>query len=221
VRVGDLNILIDAGPDFRQQAIRAKIEDVDAVLITHHHFDHVVGLDDLRPFIFHNRAKIPCYAVPESADALRTMFGYIFQDGSYPGVPRLEMNDVEGPFDVESRSSSGEKIRITPIPAMHGSLNVLGFRIGKFAYLTDVSAIPFASRSLLEDLDVLVLDGLRDRPHPMHLTIEHACELAFDIGAKQTYLTHFSHEILHAELEERLPEGISAAFDGLEFSASI
>ncbi len=221
IRVGGINILIDAGPDFRQQAMRSGIEDVDAILITHHHFDHVVGLDDLRPFIFQNRRKIPCYAVPQSADALRDMFSYIFRDGNYPGVPRLEMHDVEGPFDVASRSEDDLAVRIIPIPAVHGSLNVLGFRIGGFAYMTDVSDVPFASRNLLEDLDVLVLDALRDRPHPMHMTVDRATEVAAEIGAKQTYFTHFSHEILHSELESRLPEGMAPAYDGLEITARL
>jgi len=221
VSVGDVNLLIDAGPDFRQQAMRAAIKQVDAVLITHHHFDHVVGLDDLRPFLFHNRAKIPCFAVGTSAAVLRNMFSYIFRDGSYPGVPRLELHEVGGPFVVSNRSDNGQSVEVIPIPAVHGSLNVLGFRIGRFAYMTDVSDVPFASMGLLEDLDVLVLDALRDRPHPMHMTFEQSITLAKSIGARKTYFTHMSHEILHAELEARLPKGMAPAFDGLQFEAGL
>jgi len=221
VSVGDVNLLIDAGPDFRQQAMRAEIKQVDAVLITHHHFDHVVGLDDLRPFLFDKRTKIPCFTVGTSAAALRNMFGYIFRDGSYPGVPRLELHEVEGPFVVSNRSGNGQSVEVTPIPAVHGSLHVLGFRIGRFAYMTDVSDIPYASMGLLEDLDVLVLDALRDRPHPMHMTIEQSITLAKSIGARKTYFTHMSHEILHTELEARLPQGMAPAFDGLQFEAGL
>ncbi len=221
VQVGGVNILIDSGPDFRQQAFRAGIEHVDVVLITHHHFDHVVGMDDLRPYLFANRTPIPMFANPGSAEVLRDMFSYIFRDGSYPGVPRLEMNDVRGPFSVTSRTDPDRTVPIIPVPAVHGSLDILGFRIGNFAYMTDVSEIPNASLSLLQDLDVLVLDALRDRPHPMHMTIDEAVGMAEVIGAKQTYFTHMSHEILHADFEARLDEGMAPAYDGLTFEASV
>jgi phosphoribosyl 1,2-cyclic phosphate phosphodiesterase len=221
VQAGGVNVLIDTGPDFRQQAFRAGIEHIDAVLITHHHFDHVVGMDDLRPFLLFNRSPIPIYAEPGSADVLRSMFSYIFRDGSYPGVPRLEMNEIRGPFEVASREDNSHRLPITPIPAVHGSLDMLGFRIGGFAYLTDVSEIPNASFALLEDLDVLVLDALRDRPHPMHLTIDQAKEVAGRIGARQTYFTHMSHEILHVDFEKRVGEGMAPAFDGLVFEAGL
>lgn len=220
VQAGGVHLLIDTGPDFRQQAFRSGIKQVDAVLITHHHFDHVMGMDDLRPFLFSNRTAIPVHAEPGSADVLRSMFSYIFRDGSYPGVPRLEMHEIRGPFEVTSREDVNRSIRITPIPAVHGSLDMLGFRIGGFAYLTDVSEIPHASFSLLDDLDVLVLDALRDRPHPMHMTIDQAVAVAGKIGAKQTYFTHMSHEILHADFEKRVPAGMSPAYDGLVFEAS-
>ena len=221
VEAGDVSVLIDIGPDFRQQAFRAGIEHIDAVLVTHHHFDHVVGMDDLRPYLFHNRMPIPLYAERGSADTLRNMFSYIFRDGSYPGVPRLEMNDIAGPFTVGSRTNPDAMLAITPIPVVHGSLDILGFRIGNFAYLTDVSMIPNASFSLLEDLDVLVLDALRDRPHPMHMTINTAVETAKRIGARQTWFTHMSHEVLHTDFEARLGPGMAPAHDGLVFEASL
>ena len=220
VEAGGVNILIDIGPDFRQQAFRAGIEHIDAVLITHHHFDHVVGMDDLRPYLFFNRSPIPLHAEQGSADILRSMFGYIFRDGSYPGVPNLEMHDVAGPFEVASREDPSKTLRIIPIPVVHGSLDILGFRIGGFAYLTDVSKIPNASFGLLKDLDVLVLDALRDRPHPMHMTIDKAIEVAGRIGARQTWFTHMSHEVLHSAFEARVPEGMAPAYDGLVLEAS-
>jgi len=221
VQAGGVNLLIDSGPDFRQQAFRAGIGQVDVLLITHHHFDHVVGMDDLRPYLFSNRTPIPVHAEPESAEVLRNMFSYIFRDGTYPGVPRLDMHDVRGPFDAFSREDPDRSVRIIPVPAVHGSLDILGYRIGKFAYLTDVSQIPNASFDLLEDLDVLVLDALRDRPHPMHMTIGKAIETAKRIGARQTYFTHMSHEILHVDFEERLGDGMAPAYDGLTFEADL
>jgi len=217
VEVDGVHILIDAGPDFREQALLYGIRDVDAVLITHHHFDHVVGLDDLRPFLFENRTAIPCYAMENSADVLRSMFGYIFRDGSYPGVARLDMHTVEGPFEVASRSSSA-RVQIIPVPAMHGSLPVLGYRIGAFAYLTDVSEIPYGSRSLLEDLDVLVLDALRPKPHPMHFSIDQAVEEARRIGARETRFIHMAHGVRHDDVNASLPDGMRLGYDGMRFS---
>jgi len=219
VDVDGVKLLIDAGPDFRRQALETGVSDVDAVLITHHHFDHVVGLDDLRPYLFGGRPRIPVFAMPTSAEILASMFSYIFRDGSYPGVPRLELREVRGPFTVGARESDAG-VRVRPIPAVHGSLDVLGFRIGGFAYLTDVSDIPEASLELLDDLDVLVLDALRERPHPMHLTLDRAQEYARRIGAGRTVFTHMAHDILHAEVDERLPEGMELGYDGLAFETS-
>ena len=218
VEAEGVRLLIDAGPDFRRQALDFDVPDVDAVLITHHHFDHVVGLDDLRPFLFGGRPRIPIYAMPSSANVLASMFSYIFRDGSYPGVPRLELKEIRGPFSVKARESDAD-VRVRPIPAVHGSLDILGFRIGGFAYLTDVSDIPEASLELLGDLDVLVLDALRERPHPMHLTLDDAQAYARRIGARRTLFTHMTHDILHAEVEARLPDGMELGFDGQTFEA--
>ncbi len=213
---GAVRLVIDTGPDFRQQALTYGVEAVDAVLVTHHHFDHVVGLDDLRPFFFGNPRPIPIYASPETAAVLREMFGYIFRDGTYPGISKLELREVEtGPFVVESRYSGGGRVEVTPIPAMHGALPVLGYRVGRFAYLTDVSAIPEASMPLLEGLDVLVLDALRRAPHPTHLSLDEATALAWKVGARETYFVHMTHSVLHAEEDAALPEGIHLAYDGL------
>jgi phosphoribosyl 1,2-cyclic phosphate phosphodiesterase len=207
-------MLIDAGPDFRTQALRYGVDDVDAVLITHHHFDHVAGLDDLRPLLFRNRAAIPCYAVQNTVETLTDMYPYIFRDGSYPGVARLTLRTVEGPFSVSARSGAPASVHVIPIPAMHGTLPILGFRIGSFAYLTDVSDVPFASRHLLEDLDLLVLDALREQPHPMHLSFSQAIDLASSIGARETWFIHMTHGVLHADVDADLPEGMSLGWDG-------
>jgi len=215
VRTQGVSVLIDAGPDFRYQAMRAGIERIDAVLLTHHHFDHVVGLDDLRPYLFRNRRPIPCYGPRSTVDVVEEMFGYIFRDGSYPGVPKLRLEAVDTPFSVSSRDSDDVKIEVTPIPAVHGDTEVFGYRIGRFAYITDVSAIPESSMPLLDGLDVLVLDALRHDPHPMHQTIAAATDTAIRVGAGHTYFIHMTHSVLHAEEDALLPECVSLAYDGL------
>ena len=212
---GPVHLVIDTGPDFRQQALRFGIEAMDAVLVTHHHFDHVVGLDDLRPFFFHNRRPIPVYAPPNTAAVLSEMFGYIFRDGTYPGIAKLELHEVTESWTVKSREDSEAAVEVVPIPAFHGTLPVYGYRIGRFAYLTDVSAIPEESLPLLEELDVLVLDALRHEPHPTHFTIEEAVAVAQRIGARSTYFIHMTHSLLHAETDAALPEGIHLGYDGL------
>jgi len=219
VEVGRLRLLIDAGPDFRYQAIRENIGRIDAVLITHHHFDHVAGLDDLRPFLFQNRAPIPCYAPESTVRVLRNTFGYIFKDAHYPGVPRLSLRAVDGPFEVTSRDGDEASVTVVPVPALHGELDVLGYRIGKFAYVTDVSSIQDASLPLLEDLDILVLDALRHEPHPMHLSIDEAVDVARRIGATNTYFIHMTHSVLHEEVDAQLPDGIALGYDGLTVRA--
>ena len=217
VEVGGVHLVIDTGPDFRRQALRENIRRVDAVLFTHHHFDHIVGLDDLRPFFFDNRTPIPCYARPNTAAVLREMFRYIFRDGSYPGVANLALHEVEGAFRVQSRYTT-DVAAIEPIDVFHGDLPLYGYRIGRFAYLTDTSRIPEESFHRLQGLDVLVLDALRHEPHRTHFTIEEAVAMAQRIGARQTYFVHMTHSVLHAEEDACLPEGIALGYDGLSFS---
>ena len=220
VEVAGQGIIIDTGPDFRRQALRTGIKRVDAVLFTHHHFDHVVGLDDLRPFFFRNRRPIPCYARANTAGVLQTMFPYIFRDGSYPGVPRLELCAVDGAFEVPNRYGDGPHVQIQPVEVLHGDLPMHGYRIGAFAYLTDTSRIPETSFAQLEGLDVLVLDALRHEPHPTHFTFDEAVAAARRIGARQTYFIHMTHNVLHAEEDARLPEGIALGYDGLSFEVA-
>ena len=214
-----MSLLVDAGPDLRTQALQSGMQQVDAVLITHHHFDHVVGLDDLRPYFFGNTSPIPCYAQQETADTLRSMFRYIFQDGSYPGVARLEMYDVAAPFEVSSRYGLSASVWVQPIPAFHGRMPIFGFRVGNFAYLTDTNRIPPESLELLRGLDVLVLDALRHEPHRSHFTIAEAIAVVEELAPRQTYFTHMTHSMLHAEEDAKLPAGIALGYDGLQFTA--
>ncbi len=215
IEVNGVHLLVDAGPDLRTQALRTSMEKVDAVLLTHHHFDHVVGLDDLRPFFFDNRAPIPCYANQDTVTTLRTMFGYIFEDGSYPGVSKLELHQIDGPFDVVSRYDPANSVSITPLDVFHGNTPVLAFRIGNFAYVTDTNRIPEESFSLLKGVEILVLDALRHEPHRTHYTITEAVEVSRRINARETYFIHMTHSLLHAEEDKKLPEGMYLGYDGL------
>lgn len=210
-----VHIVIDTGPDFRQQALQYDIRRVDGVLFTHHHFDHVVGLDDLRPYCFDNDNPVRCYARENTADVLGRMFTYIFDDGSYPGVPNLVLETVADRFVVTSRYDDRKSVEVVPIEVDHGNLTMFGYRIGKFAYLTDTNAIPDSSLEKLRGLDVLVLDALRDRPHPTHFTINEAVDVAHQIGASQTFFVHMTHSVLHEEVNSRLPQGMALAYDGL------
>jgi phosphoribosyl 1,2-cyclic phosphate phosphodiesterase len=214
--VGPVHLQIDAGPDFRAQALRAALPTVDAVLITHEHFDHVVGLDDLRPFFFQDRTPIPVHAAPRTAAALADMFSYIFRDGSYPGSSRLELHEAREPFLVRSRSLPGAQVQVAPVPALHGRLPVLGFRVGHLAYLTDISHLPDASLPLLDGVRTLVLDGLRAETHPTHLSFTDAAAVAARVGARETWLVHMTHTVRHAEVD--LPDGLQLAYDGLVLS---
>lgn len=217
-KAGDVHLQIDTGPDFRMQALRFGVAVVDALLVTHEHFDHIVGLDDLRPFFFQDPSPIPVFAQPSTADALRAMFRYVFER-TYPGSSRLDLHEVaEAPFTVASRTMPEAQVRVTPIPAKHGAIPVLGFRIGAFAYLTDVNAIPEASLRQLDGVDTLVLDGLRRTPHPTHFTFDDAIATARRVGARDTVFVHMTHSVLHTEDDATLPEGIRLGFDGLVLS---
>lgn len=230
IEVNGLHIVIDTGPDFRLQALRHQIRQVDAVLFTHHHFDHVVGMEDLRPYLFYNPNPIPCYTSPDTARYLQHMFGYIFEDGSYPGVPKLTLKPVLTAFEAVGRYGEGtnlanakppsrlnetECVQILPIPIFHGKLPIYGYRIGGFAYLTDCSEIPESSFGLLKGLEILVLDALRPTPHPTHFSIAQAVAAAERIGAKETYFIHMAHQVLHERETAGLPAHMFLAYDGL------
>lgn len=210
IQYGDTSLLVDTSPELRLQCLANNVRRADAVLYTHHHIDHVAGLDDLRRFNWVQDQAIPCYGQPATLERLRTMFSYVFDcDPAYPSaIPRLEPREITGPFEIGGRV-------VTPIPLLHGTLPVLGFRVGRFAYCTDVSTIPDSSWALLADLDVLILDALRKRPHPTHFNIDQAIEHARRIGAGRTFFTHIAHELGHDETNQALPSGMALAHDGL------
>jgi phosphoribosyl 1,2-cyclic phosphate phosphodiesterase len=206
------NIVIDTTPDFRAQVLRAQIERLDAIVYTHGHADHILGLDDVRPFNYHQKAAIPLYASRAAFAIIERIFRYAF-DGRVrkTGVPKLEVNLIEeAPFEAAG-------VPFQPIPLMHGEETIFGFRFGGVAYLTDHSEIPPASMDLLQGLDVLFLDALRHKPHPTHSTVRNSIEIALLLRAKRTFFTHMSHDAgLHAVTEATLPPGVFLAYDGLE-----
>ncbi len=202
-------LLVDTPTELREQVLRLGLERVDGVLYTHAHADHVFGLDDLRIFNFRQRRDITCYGSPATLASLRRTFWYAFEDGQEGGgKPRLDLVPVAGPFEAAGAT-------IVPVPVLHGALEVLGYRLGPFAYVTDVSGIPEPSYELLAGVDVLVLGALRYRPHPTHFTIAEAVAAAQRIGARRTYFTHLAHDVDHTRLEVRLPPGIELGYDGL------
>lgn len=202
------NILIDTATDLRQQALRENITHIDAVLFTHTHADHIHGIDDLRPFNRSGTEPIPVFAGKAAVSAMKKNFAYIFGNGERSGYcPRLTLAPIEEPFELFG-------LPITPIPLQHGNGTSLGFRCGPIAYLTDCSGIPDDSCPLLENLDVLILDALRFRPHASHFNIAESIRVAEQVGARRTLFTHLSHEVEHEKHSEGLPDGIEFAFDG-------
>ena len=211
IEVEDKHILIDCGPDFYYQALAHIHSLMDAVLITHEHYDHVGGLDDLRPFCF--RRDLPIYAEANVCEAIRTRMPYAFrEENRYPGVPKLYLTEITtAPFEAAG-------IPIIPIRVMHGRLPILGYRIGeRLGYVTDMLTMPDESYNALQGIDVLVINALRVDPHPTHQSISEALEAARRIGARETYFTHLAHHAgLHAELCQKLPPHVHLAYDGLE-----
>ena len=206
------NILIDTSTDLRWQALREDIRHVDAVLYTHSHADHLHGIDDLRGFNLRSQEPIPLYGSIRTLERVRDNFSYIFDDIENPGyVPRLALFPVEETFSLFD-------LQITPIPLFHGRMQAFGYRCGPFAYLTDCNEIPATSLDLLHGLELLVLDGLRFKPHTTHFNIAQAVQMAQRIGARQTLLTHLSHEVDHPRHNPQLPEGVEFAYDGQRLS---
>lgn len=211
VRYDGRAVLIDTTPDFRQQALRAGIERLDAILFTHSHADHIMGLDDVRPFNFRQKSKIPIYGSAETIEAIERSFRYIF-DGSDAEsmVPRLESHTLNGePFELFG-------LEFIPIALRHGRGSVFGFRFGAAAYLTDHSEIPEESLAKLRGLDVLFLDALRHRPHPTHTTVARSIEYVAQLAPRRAYFTHICHDLPHENTESRLPANVHLAYDGLE-----
>jgi phosphoribosyl 1,2-cyclic phosphate phosphodiesterase len=205
--------LIDTTPDLRLQLLRHPIPRLDFVLYTHSHSDHLMGLDDIRPFNFRQRQPIHAFASPPTAKAVRRAFGYIWESSQLGGgKPQLELHEIDGPFTHDG-------IDIVPLPVAHGDWTILGFRIGAFAYITDTNGIPPATMELLQGVDTLALDGLRPAPvHPTHFTIGQAVTAAQQIGARMTYLIHLTHEVDHETVDAMLPPNVRLAWDGLELT---
>ena len=203
--------VIDCGPDFRYQMLRANVSDLHGVLFTHEHADHVAGLDDIRPFVFKIGA-MPIYGVKRVMDDLQKRFAYVFETKNrYPGAPKVAINEIDlSPFEIGGKT-------ITPIEVMHGKLPVLGYRVDNFAYLTDVKTISETEKEKLKDLDVLVLSALRIEPHYSHLNLEEALQLIKELQPKKAYLSHISHKLgFHADVEKTLPSNVFLAYDELE-----
>ena len=209
VETAGASLVIDTSPDFREQALRFAIDRVDAVLYTHPHADHIFGLDDLRIYNFRQHASIPCFGSAETMNRMRQIFTYVFEGGQEGGgKPRLELVPVRAPFELLG-------LGVVPIPVAHGDMEVFGYRIGRFACVTDVNHISEASFALLAGVELLVLSALRYRPHPTHFSLAEAIAVAQRIGARRTLLTHIAHDIDHGRLEIPLPPGIELGYDGL------
>jgi phosphoribosyl 1,2-cyclic phosphate phosphodiesterase len=213
LRYGGRNVVVDTTPDFRQQALREKINRLDAVLFTHAHADHIMGLDDIRPYNLKQRTSVPLYATDETEMVLRKTFSYIF-DGEHTEstIPSVEMRPIRGGFDLFGRHVQTLELR-------HGRMAVQGFRFGSAAYLTDFSTVPPASKKLLKGLDHLILDALRYTIHPMHSNVAQSLALVEELRPARAWFTHICHDLGHEATNTRLPENVRLAYDGLTIEA--
>jgi phosphoribosyl 1,2-cyclic phosphate phosphodiesterase len=216
---GQQNVVIDTTPDFRAQALAAKLDRLDAVVLTHGHADHIFGFDDIRPFNIKQKIAMPVHGSSATLDTLRRTFSYAFDPAPLgTAIPLVELHAIDGPFERMG-------VTFTPVPAEHGDLTVLGFRFGRAAYLTDFSRVSDSSKKLLTDLDDFILDALRNTPHPMHQTVEQAIALVHELKPRRAWFTHISHELPHAATNERLAAlglpNVQLAYDGLEFEVTL
>ncbi|MDC7227985.1 MAG: MBL fold metallo-hydrolase [Spirochaetales bacterium] len=215
IQTENTSVIIDTSTDFRAQALREKIPSLDALFFTHCHADHIHGIDDIRPFTFHK--TIPVYGNEVTIKEFRNRFSYIFMDTQKGGgKPRISLNPISDKDTAERRTINIGDVELLPVPIKHGKLDVLGYRINNFAYLTDCNLIPESSYEKLDGVEYLVIDALRYQPHPTHFTIPEAIEASRRIGAGKTWLTHLCHDVGHEDLKQELPDGIAPAFDGLK-----
>jgi len=209
VQAGDISLVIDTGPDFRQQMLREQIATLDAVLFTHEHKDHTAGLDDIRAYNFRQHRDMPVYGRRTVLDVLQRDFAYAFAEYKYPGIPQMQLHEIDDqPFTVHG-------IQITPIEVLHYKLPVLGFRIGDFSYITDANYIPADQLDKIRGSRIIVFDALQQEPHLSHFTLSQAVEILTDLQPEQAYLTHISHRMgLHIEINKTLPPFIRLGYDG-------
>ena len=208
-------VLIDTTPDFREQAIRENIRQLDAVLYTHTHADHILGIDDLRPLSFRRDGGIPLYARPEATEFLRTMFRYIFEaDYKFGGIARVQLKPINGPVELFGA-------RFEPVTVVHGDTEIYGFRFGSAAYLTDFSDIPDQSFEQLRDLDILFLDALRHKPHPTHSTVENSLKIVERVKPQRAFFTHICHDLPHEATNATLPQNVRLSYDGMKLEFEI
>jgi len=204
-------LVIDSGPDFRQQMLRENVQKLDALIFTHEHKDHTAGMDDVRAFNFKQRIDMPVYAHPRVLAQLKQEYAYVFSEKKYPGVPRVAIHEIgNAPFEAQG-------VPVLPIEVMHHKLPVLGFRVHNLAYVTDANYIAPQEMEKLQGLDVLVLNALQHQPHLSHFTFDQALALIEQLKPKQAYLTHISHKLgLHDRVSEQLPPNVALAYDGLK-----
>ena len=212
IEIKDQSIIIDTGPDFRQQMLREQVRRLDAVIFTHAHRDHTAGLDDIRAYNFMQQMDMPVYGTPPVLDQLKVEYAYAFVKEYYPGIPRVNLHAIDGkPFDVNG-------ISFLPLPVMHLHMPVLGFRVENFSYITDANYIPPQTLKKLEGTETLVLNALQREAHISHFNLAQALEMVETIQPRKTNLTHISHKLgLHAEVDKELPDHVSLAFDGAQF----
>jgi phosphoribosyl 1,2-cyclic phosphate phosphodiesterase len=207
----DGHLVIDVGPDFRQQMLRLDVQRLHGILLTHEHNDHVVGLDDIRPFNFKQGGRLPLFSLERVASDIQKRFEYVFAQSRYPGSPKVDLKKL-----VPFQAFEVQQLKIIPLLIHHGHLDILGFKFGSFAYITDASHIPDRSLTLLKNCSVVVLNALHLKPHHSHFNLKQAVDLAKRLGVPQTYLTHVSHSMgRHSDVNAQLPPHIQLAYDGL------